>query len=114
MSEQQNQEPIVSELASDSEVAELVEMFVSELPKRVAAIKGMLDTNNLAQLTVLSHQLKGSAGSYGFPTIGVAAGGIEKASRRRDDLDAIRAEIDKLADLCNRARATTDEDEAGG
>lgn len=108
-----DQTPLVSDLSDDADIVELVEMFVTELPKRLAAMQEMLASNDLARLTTLAHQLKGSAGSYGFPSIGCVAAEIEKASRQCVDVDQIKSEIEELAELCRRARATPDDTPRG-
>ncbi|MBT6497087.1 MAG: response regulator, partial [Planctomycetaceae bacterium] len=73
-SKQQHQPAaLVSELADDEDMLELVEMFVGELPERIAAIERSIDEQDLETLGVLAHQLKGAAGGYGFPTMTDAA-----------------------------------------
>jgi|GEM_PF-2677703 len=96
--------PIVSEL-SDPDMTDLVEMFVQELPDKIAALQQATSDQDLTQLAGLAHQLKGAAGGYGFPSITDAAKALETRARANDDFDAIATSLQDLADLCGRARA---------
>jgi HPt (histidine-containing phosphotransfer) domain-containing protein len=98
--------PLVSELSDSPDLADLVEMFVSELPKRVGAMQDSLSRSDLATLASLAHQLKGAAGGYGFPTITDAAGSLERSAKLNEDIQRLTTEVRELADLCARARAT--------
>jgi len=103
-----DQPHIISEFADDAEFCDLIQLFVSELPDRVAAIENAFGQGNHQEVTRLTHQLKGSGPGYGFPTIGEAAGTIEEWYRARstpthDELVAVREQIDTLTDLCRRA-----------
>ena len=97
--------PLVSELAHDADMLDLVEMYVAELPTRVDAIQSALRQGDLDTLTRLSHQMKGSAGGYGFPQITDAARAVELDCKAKADLAKITDEVRALADLCARARA---------
>ncbi len=99
---------IVSELANDPDLAELVEMFVEELPDRISAIEKTISEQDYDGLKRLAHQLKGAAGGYGFPIITDAARSLEEKARTEQDLDAINTELRQLADLCHRASARPD------
>ena len=105
MSDTQNTAgPVVSELANDPDMAELVEMFVNELPDRTAAIQKALADQDLEALGRLAHQLKGSAGGYGFPSITDAAKALEAGARMDEDLVSLLSQVKKLVSLCERAR----------
>jgi len=98
--------PILSEYANDADMAELVESFVSELPKRIEAITSAVSQSRGTDLKRLAHQLRGAAPGYGFPTIGSAAAALEDLMRQAPasaDLSTFKAQIDELVDLCSRA-----------
>ena len=99
----QSQQPLYSDLSTDPDMLELVEMFVSELPDRVAAIEQAVQQSNLADLAKLSHQLKGAGGGYGFSSITEAAAVVEKQAKSETDINAVRASLSELLSLCNRA-----------
>lgn len=96
---------MVSQLANDPDLLELVELFVNELPQRIAAIERGLSEENIEVVSRLAHQLKGAAGGYGFPLITDAARDLEDAARTQTSLESLRQCVDSLADLCRRARA---------
>ncbi len=96
---------IISELV-DEDMRELVEMFVDELPDKIAAIEQAIAAQDMTTLATVAHQLKGSAGGYGFPTITESARGIEQGAKANEDLETLNNQISTLADMCRRARAS--------
>lgn len=103
--EQVSGQPIISELGTDDDIVELVDMFVSELPKRVEAMRQAVEENDLESLKRFVHQLKGAAGGYGFPTITEGARELEQAIEPTEGIENVRQQVEALADLCQRARA---------
>ncbi len=99
--------PVISEFCDDADMVELVEMFVNELPDKAAAMEKALVDRNLEELRRLSHQLKGAAGGYGFPTITDAAKVVEADAQVEDALERLAQEVKELVSLCGRARATS-------
>jgi HPt (histidine-containing phosphotransfer) domain-containing protein len=69
---------IQSVYADDPDLRDIVAMFVEEMPERVAAVEMAFRAGDLDTLTRLAHQLRGSAGGYGFTSIGDAAAEIEE------------------------------------
>lgn len=100
--------PILSEYADDADMIELVESFVSELPKRVEAITSAAKECRATDLKRIAHQLRGAAPGYGFPIIGTAAARLEDHMRQAPanvDLTTFKSQIDELIDVCSRAVA---------
>ncbi len=98
---------LFSTLAEDPDLAEIVEMFVDEMPDRVENILNCLQSEDWDGLRRASHQLKGAAGSYGFPTITPCAGVLESAVRQTLPEDEIRKAVDELVSMCRNVRAGT-------
>ena len=98
------QELVYSSLAGDPELGEIVDMFVEEMPGRIAAILEQLNAANWEGLQRTAHQLKGAAGSYGFDMITPCAGKLESAVRVSEPEERIRAAVDELVNLCSRTR----------
>ena len=98
-------EPLISELADDPDMLDLVNEFAGELPKRAEAITSCVAAEDLATIRTLAHQLKGSAGGYGFPAITDAAAKLEQSAKSNAELALITEQINELASLCQRARA---------
>ena len=104
---------LVSTFADDPEMGELIELFLSALPDRVASLSAAWEGQDLVALGRLSHQLKGSASGYGFPAIGDAAGVLESTLRSREQgdttaVEAVKEGLESLVRLCERA-CTADE-----
>lgn len=100
--------PLHSSLASDPDMAELVDMFLDELPQRLTVLTTAVDAGDIETLRRLAHQLKGAAGGYGFDPIGKAAGSLEALLKASGDaaqsqLSSMSGSIDDLKTLCERA-----------
>ena len=96
---------LVSEFADDDDMVELIEMFVDELPARVAAIEQATCDQELENLRALAHQLKGAAGGYGFSAITDAAAILESSVKTHQVAEPVKQEVDALVNLCRRATA---------
>ncbi len=96
---------MVSELAGDAEIADLVRDFVADLPARSERIAGAARDADYDSLKRLAHQLAGAGGSYGFPSITDAARAIEDIADTNASHDALSERIETLTKLCVRARA---------
>lgn len=96
--------PIHSQFAGDSEMSDLLDLFVAELGPRSEQFAALLAARRLDELRVLAHQLKGAAGGYGYPILSVAAGVLEKHLVGPDrDLDEVRRAVADLQGICDRA-----------
>ncbi len=106
MGNDRTKDTLRSEFAEDPDLQELVELFVSELPERVALLRTGLEDNALEQVQRIAHQLKGASGGYGFPMIGDCAGRVEAAVKAGAAIEQIRRCVNDLTELCRRAAAT--------
>ncbi len=100
-----NPQPLVSEYASDPDLAELLEAYLSEMPKRILALESALAASDLETLARFAHQIKGSAGGYGYSPITDAAKELEQGVKGRGEMDVLQKQLDALVDLCRRAGA---------
>jgi HPt (histidine-containing phosphotransfer) domain-containing protein len=96
--------PIYSTFGDDPELAEIIEIFVDEFPARIETMQSSFDRAAWDDLKRVAHQLKGAAGSYGFPAITDASGRLEKILRQSGPQAAVRDALEDLIRLCNRAR----------
>ncbi|MCA9214189.1 MAG: Hpt domain-containing protein [Planctomycetales bacterium] len=94
---------IFSTLATDPELGDLVTMYVDEMPDRMTQIREAYVANERDRLIRLIHQLKGAAGSYGFPTLTQAAAATEQVLINNGE-NAEQA-IEELMATCERVRA---------
>lgn len=97
-----------SEFADDPEMTELIGIFLDELPARIDAMRAAADASRLDALITMAHQLKGSAGGYGYSPIGLAAGKVEHRLRTGGAdpalaLDAVGRELSDLIEMCRAA-----------
>ena len=100
-------ECIYSSLGGDPELGEIVDMFVEEMPDRVATLLARMNDHDWEGLRTAAHQLKGAAGSYGFGAISPCAGKLESAIRDNDPEEHIRETVAELVELCRRVRCGT-------
>jgi len=94
-----------SSLAADPDLNELVDIFVQEMPDKIIALETYARSCDWQQLTRAAHQLKGSAGSYGFNALTPCAARLESTLRDGRDEDEILASLNELLDLCRRVRS---------
>ena len=94
-----------SALAGEPEMVELIRSFVEHLPGCVAELRETMECGDREHAATIAHQLKGSAGSYGFPIITDAAARLEHALRDGASEAALSQASRELASLCLRARA---------
>ncbi len=100
-------EPLYSSLSGDPELGKIVELFVNEMPDRVATVLEQLENSDWEGLRRTVHQLKGAAGSYGFDPISPSAAEVEAAVCDGEPEQRIRETVDELVGLCNRATSGT-------
>ncbi len=96
---------LVNAPSEDTDVDGLVQEFIATLGARVAAIERRLAAGDLAGTAALSHQLRGTAGNYGFPSITEAARHVEAMAKATGDLDALWEGVRRLAALSESACA---------
>jgi signal transduction histidine kinase/DNA-binding response OmpR family regulator len=97
--------PLVTELAADDDLADAATTFAGALPERASEIIRVNARAEWSEVRTLAHQLKGAAGSFGFPSITRAAARVEEVVATGEPND--RQEADRrtreLATLCRRA-----------
>jgi histidine phosphotransfer protein HptB len=97
--------PFVYSSLADTDLGELIEMFVQEMPDRINALATQARDRDWPQLSKTAHQLKGAAGSYGFKVITPCAARLESVAKDGRQEEAILAALDELLDLCRRMRS---------
>ncbi len=82
----------------DQGLEEIVPGFLENRRGDVQILETALEQNNLAQIRIIGHRLKGDGGGYGFDAISMVGAALEDAAAR-EDRDAIRrhtAELDEF------------------
>jgi len=103
MGDQSQLTPLLSKYADDPDMADLVEMFIEDLPKRMNALAETFEQQQFSDLQRIAHQIKGAGGGYGYPELTEAATTLENSLKQNDELDAIHDAFDELLTLCKRA-----------
>lgn len=97
--------PIYSSFGNDPDLGELVQMFVAEMPDRIAVFEQTSARGDREGLRRAAHQMKGAAGSYGFDQLTSLAATLESAlladEREEQVLNALR----ELIGLCRQVRS---------
>ncbi len=91
------------DLAHDSELRELMNTFARELPDRAECIHHALQSGDFERVANLTHQLKGSAGLYGFPEIANLARRINRLAVESADDETLHSTVAELRKLCAQA-----------
>ena len=92
-----------SGILDPSKVAALIDAFREGLPARAEQIDKAFQQSERTPLFELAHQLKGSAGLYGFDSIADAARTLCDRLRADDELTELQAAVFELVDLCRQA-----------
>jgi HPt (histidine-containing phosphotransfer) domain-containing protein len=80
-----------------------MDAFRGELPARVERIDQAFQQHNRTLLFEVAHQLKGTAGMYGFDNIAETARTICDCLRVDEELEELQAAVSELLDLCRQA-----------
>jgi HPt (histidine-containing phosphotransfer) domain-containing protein len=107
---------LYSELRDDPDFTELVDAFIAGLPMKIARLEQAYRNGALLDLARLAHQMKGSAGGYGYPSISLAAHEVEQHSRARVTADGtfdpgvdLAEAVTLLLDRCHVAVRTMEQ-----
>ncbi len=98
---------IYSTIELDPDFGDIVVSFARLLEERCSDLQKVVEEKNLERLKVLSHQLKGSAGTYGFNVISQGARLLEDAVKA-GNWDQIQEAMINLSQLCGRVRLRSD------
>lgn len=85
----------------DQDLEEIVPGFLENRRRDVQTLEAALQENNLAQIQLIGHRMRGDGGGYGFDAISTIGAALEQASAR-EDRDAIRRQIAELIDFLDR------------
>jgi len=86
----------------DPDILPIVQQFVQGIPQRLILMKDSFEEKDWDKLRGLAHQVKGTAGSLGFPDLTVDAKHLEMALRNKE-LDAVSSLLDTFLISAERA-----------
>jgi HPt (histidine-containing phosphotransfer) domain-containing protein len=85
----------------DPDLEEIVPGFLENRRRDVQTLATALQQNNLAQIHIIGHRMRGDGGGYGFDAISMMGAALEQAAAR-EDRDAIRRHTAELVDFLAR------------
>ena len=85
----------------DPGLEDIVPGFLENRRRDVQTLETALQQNNLAQIHIIGHRMKGDGGGYGFDAISMLGAALEQAAARKDR-DAIRRHTAELVDFLAR------------
>jgi histidine phosphotransfer protein HptB len=95
---------LYSSLADDPYLGEIIDQFVDAMSDRVDELRARLAAEDWESLRRAAHQLKGSAGSYGFGAVGEAAAILEDAIGHAEPEERITQTAQELIAMCGCVR----------
>jgi len=95
--------PVRSQYASDPVIADLLSIYLDELQQTTNAIMTAFAESNLFEVQRLVHQVRGSAGAYGYPDITQLAGQLDDTLRTGAELMNIEPMTNELLGWCRAA-----------
>ncbi len=94
---------LLSDMADDPDMAELIQQFLGMLPERIEALEAHRAPAQRAPLASLAHQLKGAAGGYGYMPISEAARTVERFASAGGTQKECDVAVDALVTRCRAA-----------
>ena len=85
----------------DPGLEDIVPGFLENRRRDVKTLETALQQNNLAQIHIIGHRMKGDGGGYGFDAISIMGAALELAAARKDR-DAIQRHTAELIDFLAR------------
>ena len=100
-------QPLRSEFHDDPEMRDIVRLFLSEIPGRLASMDEFLQAGRLSDFHRIVHQMKGAAGGYGFQEISNSAATLERCIKLSGDrwCKDCQAHLEVFRNLMRRAHA---------
>jgi HPt (histidine-containing phosphotransfer) domain-containing protein len=95
---------LAKDVGGEEVVAEICELFLSDLDPRVDALRDAAGQGDAEALRRGAHQLKGSASNVGAVAVSGAAAELERLAAA-GTLDAVDAPLDRLSDAVRLTRA---------
>ena len=77
-------EPVRSSFCDDEDFLELIEIFVDGIEEKKPILREFSASDQVEELKVLAHQLKGASAGYGFEELSQIAAELEIACKSGD------------------------------
>jgi len=96
--------PVISALANDPDMVELIDEFVAEIPNMLQGLEKAYSSNDMDTLERLARQLKGQSGACGFESITALAVELEKAAKAQLGQETIYIGLKEVIRFCRAAQ----------
>ena len=90
----ENLRALGDEMEDDSFLKEVIQIYLSDTPKRLAEIRDCLASGDATRLSRAAHSVKGSSANLGAKKVIELARSIEEKSK--ESLENLEADIDQL------------------
>lgn len=100
--------PLYSTFVEEPAIAEILPIFLGNLSNYVRGLEAALSAGDVEVAVRTCHDLKGTAGGYGYPSISAVASNIETALRAGEENRTVRELLESLRELCSRAELGLD------
>lgn len=98
--------PELAQLLEDEDTRLLVAQYASEMPDRIKLLQQAIAARDYAWLKRLAHQIKGSAGLYGFPELSAKAAQLESLINNQQSDMALASTAETLVEWCKQPQAS--------
>jgi HPt (histidine-containing phosphotransfer) domain-containing protein len=92
-------------LLDDDEGRQLLALYAREMPERIKLLERAISTRDYSWLRRLAHQIKGSAGLYGFPELAAKAAELELLIHKETCDTVLVSLANKVIELCRQPQA---------
>jgi HPt (histidine-containing phosphotransfer) domain-containing protein len=102
-------QPIRSLFANDDVISEILPDFVRNLSGYVDKMRAAIERGDKVQAARVCHDLKGTAGGYGYPQISASAQLLEETLKTEAETTHQMLLVDQIATLCQQALVGLDQ-----
>ena len=104
--------PLVSDLAGEADMGELMDFFTAALPATTDGLRQCVARRDHGGLCEAIHRVKGSSGNFGFMAVSRHAGGVEARVKGEADWAVIAPQVESLVGMIRRVAGYQIEKEA--
>ena len=79
--------PVRSAFCDDEDFLELIELFVDGIEEKKQFLSQTVSSDQIDQLQMLAHQLKGAGAGYGFNELSELSSHLEEACKSEDRIE---------------------------
>jgi PAS domain S-box-containing protein len=100
--EKVSEQAVISRVSNDPVMRDILAQYILEMPWVVSRLVGSMSRNDLKSVHSIMHELKGSAGGYGFDEISLLASAAEASIRLGADRQHVEQSVQEVVKLLRR------------